>query len=35
MRLYYDDSVVDGKLTYHMGLEFAHREMADYWDFMY
>ena len=35
MRLYYDDTVVDGKLTYHMGLEFAHREMADYWDFMY
>jgi uncharacterized membrane protein len=35
MRLYYDDTVVDGKLTYHMGLEFAQREIADYWDFMY
>jgi hypothetical protein len=26
---------VEGKLTYHMGLEFTHREMADYWDIMY
>jgi uncharacterized membrane protein len=34
-RLYYDDSVVHGKLTYHMGLEFPHRETADFWDFMY
>ena len=35
MRLYFDDTVVDGKLTYHMGLEFAQREIPDYWDFMY
>jgi uncharacterized membrane protein len=35
MRLYYDDTIVDGKLTYHMGLEFPHRETADFWDFMY
>jgi len=34
-RLYYDDTVVDGKLTYHMGLEFPQRETADFWDFMY
>ena len=34
-RLYYDDTVIDGKLTYHMGLEFPHRETADFWDFMY
>jgi uncharacterized membrane protein len=34
-RLYYDDTVVDGKLTYHRGLEFPQRETADYWDFMY
>ena len=33
MRLYYDDTVVDGKLTYHGGLEFPERETADYWDF--
>jgi uncharacterized membrane protein len=35
MRRYYDDTIVDGKLTYHMGLEFPHRETADFWDFMY
>jgi uncharacterized membrane protein len=35
MRLYYDDTVIDGKLTYHRGLEFPERETADYWDFMY
>jgi uncharacterized membrane protein len=35
MRLYYDDSVVDGKLIYQMGLEFPERSTADYWDFMY
>ena len=29
-RLYYDDSVVHGKLTYHMGLEFLQRETADF-----
>ena len=35
MRLYYDDYIVDGKLTYHMGLEFPERETADFWDFIY
>jgi uncharacterized membrane protein len=35
MRLYYDDSIVDGKLTYHEGLEFPERATADFWDFMY
>jgi uncharacterized membrane protein len=35
MRLYYDDTVVDGKLIYNEGLEFPQRESADYWDFMY
>jgi len=35
MRLYYDDHIVDGKLTYHMGLEFPQRTTADFWDFMY
>jgi len=35
MRLYYDDHIVDGKLTYHMGLEFPERASADFWDFMY
>ena len=35
MRLYYDDSVVDGKLTYKMGLEFPERATADFVDFMY
>jgi len=34
-RLYYDDTVVEGKLTYQMGLEFPQREAADFWDFMY
>ena len=34
-RLYYDDTLVDGKLTYHRGLEFPQRETADFWDFMY
>jgi uncharacterized membrane protein len=34
-RLYYDDTVVDGKLTYQKGLEFPQRETADFWDFMY
>jgi len=35
MQLYYDDTVVDGKLTYHLGLEFPERPAADFWDFMY
>jgi len=35
MRLYYDDSIVDGKLTYRMGLDFPERSTADFWDFMY
>jgi uncharacterized membrane protein len=35
MRLYYDDTIIDGKLTYRMGLEFPQRETANYWDFMY
>jgi uncharacterized membrane protein len=35
MRLYYDDYIVDGKLTYHMGLEFPESSGADFWDFMY
>jgi uncharacterized membrane protein len=34
-RRYYDDTVVDGKLTYHRGLEFPQRETPDFWDFMY
>ena len=33
MRLYYDDDIVDGKLTYHLGLEFPQRPAADFWDF--
>ena len=35
MQLYYDDTVVDGKRTYHLGLEFPERPTADFWDFMY
>ena len=35
MRLYYDDTVIDGKLIYQKGLEFPQRETADFWDFMY
>jgi uncharacterized membrane protein len=35
MRLYYDDTVVDGKIIYRQGLEFPDREIADFWDFMY
>jgi uncharacterized membrane protein len=35
MRLYYDDTLVDGKLIYQMGLEFPERSTADFWDFMY
>ena len=35
MQLYYDDHIVDGKLTYHLGLEFPERPAADFWDFMY
>ena len=35
MRLYYDDTLVDGKLVYQMGLEFPERSTADFWDFMY
>jgi uncharacterized membrane protein len=35
MRLYYDDAVVDGKLTYRLGLGFPERPTADFWDFMY
>ena len=36
MQHYYDDHIVDGKLTYHLGLEFpGERPTADFWDFMY
>ena len=35
MRLYYDDTVVDGKTSYQTGLEFPERKTADLWDFMY
>jgi uncharacterized membrane protein len=35
MRIYYDDHIVDGKLTYHLGLEFPKRPAPDFWDFMY
>jgi uncharacterized membrane protein len=35
MRLYYDDTVVEGKTSYQTGLEFPQRETADIWDFMY
>ena len=35
MRLYYDDTVIDGKTTYQTGLEFPERKTADLWDFMY
>jgi uncharacterized membrane protein len=35
MRLYYDDHIVNGKLTYHLGLEFPQCPAADFWDFMY
>jgi uncharacterized membrane protein len=35
MHLYYDDTIIDGKLIYSMGLEFPQRETADFWDFMY
>src|SRR6516225_3276687 len=35
MQLYYDDTVVDGNRTYHLGLEFPERPTADFWDFMY
>ena len=35
MRLYYDDHVVDDKVTYALGLEFPERPMADFRDFMY
>jgi uncharacterized membrane protein len=35
MRLYYDDTIIDGNLTYAMGLEFPQRETADFWDFTY
>ena len=35
MRLYYDDAMIGGKLTYQKGLEFPQRETADFWDFMY
>jgi hypothetical protein len=35
MRLYYDDTVVDGKTSYQTGLEFPQRETVDIWDFMY
>ena len=34
MRLYYDDTVVDGKTSYQTGLEFPQRVTADIWDFM-
>jgi uncharacterized membrane protein len=35
MQLYYDDMVVDGKRTYHLGSSFPERPTADFWDFMY
>jgi uncharacterized membrane protein len=35
MRLYYNDAIVDGKSTYHKGLEFPQCETADFQDFMY
>jgi uncharacterized membrane protein len=35
MRLYYDDTIVDGKVVYQLGLEFPERSTADFWDFMY
>ena len=39
MRLYYDDTVIDGKTTYAMGLEYPERSrresQGDFWDFMY
>jgi len=35
MRIYYDDHIIDGKLTYHLGLEFPKHPAADFWDFMY
>jgi len=35
MRLYYDDAMIGGKLSYQKGLEFPQRETADFWDFMY
>lgn len=37
MRLYYDDTVVDGKTTYAMGLEYPENptKEGDFWDFMY
>jgi uncharacterized membrane protein len=35
MRLYYDDTVVDGKPSYQTGLEFPQRETADIRDFIY
>jgi uncharacterized membrane protein len=35
MRLYYDGVIANGKLAYDKGLEFPHRETADFRDFMY
>jgi uncharacterized membrane protein len=35
MRLYYDDSVVDGKIIYKLGLAYPERTTPDFWDFMY
>jgi uncharacterized membrane protein len=37
MRLYYDDTVVGGKRTYAMGLEYPENptKERDFWDFMY
>jgi len=35
VRLYYDDTVVDGKFTYAMGLGYPERSTADFWDFTY
>jgi len=35
MRIYYDDTVVDGKSSCKTGLEFPERATADLWDFMY
>jgi uncharacterized membrane protein len=35
MRLYYDDNIVDGTISYKMGLQFPERKIADFQDFMY
>jgi uncharacterized membrane protein len=35
MHLYCDDKIIDGKIAYHMGLEFPNRKIADFQDFIY